>query len=176
MTAIVVTDLHLDERPANEYRWGILEWLKKQIKEHQANYLLILGDVTDKPDGHSAQMTNRLADGLADLADIARVGLVWLEGNHDCKDPATPFFRFVRHHPRIRYVIEARSLSLRLFGDQSTKTLWLPHTRDPQRDLEGWPCREYEYLFLHVTVDGAAGENGTLLSSPVSRNEFKDVK
>jgi UDP-2,3-diacylglucosamine pyrophosphatase LpxH len=56
MKAIITSDLHLTDRPQDEYRWGIFPWLVNQSKELEVENLFILGDLTDFKDKHSAKI------------------------------------------------------------------------------------------------------------------------
>ena len=57
---LVIGDLHLTDQPKDAYRFGIFKWIKKQIEKHQPEYTVILGDLTDKKDKHSAGLVNRI--------------------------------------------------------------------------------------------------------------------
>jgi DNA repair exonuclease SbcCD nuclease subunit len=155
MKALVTADIHLTDKPQDEYRWGLLPWLGEQAREHQVDLVAILGDLTDAKDRHSAFLVNRFAQELAALArQVERV--VLLKGNHDYIDPEWPFFEFLNAYSFIHFVTRPAEICGQIF---------LPSTRDYERDWkkyrDGFPGSDY--YFCHQTFDGALADNGTVL-------------
>src|SRR5260221_13512060 len=100
MTWIATANLHLDDKPQHSYRWGVFDWLAKQ----KAGGFLILGDLTDEKDKHSATLVNRMVAGIEKLRDQGDVYI--LMGNHDYIDPKYPFFDFLNHMEGVTYLRE----------------------------------------------------------------------
>lgn len=159
MTTIVTADLHLAASPRDEYRWQFIErTLPTMVQEYSARRVLVLGDLTEAKDHHGAALVNRLADAVAALAEAAPVYI--LRGNHDYAAEDAPFFRFLRHAPRVRWINEPERLSLRGLGE----CFFLPHARD----LSSWPDlgAALDWCFCHQTFGGARSESGQLLRGP----------
>jgi hypothetical protein len=152
---ILTSDLHLSDNPRNEYRFQFFEQrLPKIMKQYGGEdaRLLLLGDLTDQKDYHSARLVNRIMDGLTALAQIGPV--VWLRGNHDYdKDAQNPFFAFSRY---------ARNISFINTPTEQDGELYLPHSRNPEIDWRGWQqaCGDVKIIFAHQTFTGAKGNNG----------------
>lgn len=156
MSALLVADLHLTSNARDAYRWRLFPWLKEAIAKHGVTSLIILGDLTEAKDYHSARLVNQIVDALSDLK---REGmLIWLlRGNHDGTDPACPYFRFLRQLPFCRYIDAPYMGPL-----EGRKTLFLPHTKEP----EAWDhalLQDAEVIFMHQTVSGAQSETGISL-------------
>lgn len=175
MTVLVTSDLHITDSPRDEYRWQIFPWLRKQVKKTGAKHVLILGDLTDAKDRHSAYLVNRLVTELIKLTETTEVRL--LRGNHDFIDENHPFFEFLKHwKSNFRYVnqIEEYAIDDGVHGSRNQKTaVFLPCTRHWQeewRSLEqlerlvgDFSKEKKAYIFTHQTFDGALSENGTAL-------------
>lgn len=143
---LITGDIHLTDDPRDEYRWDIFRWLRVQGENRGATHVVILGDVTDRKDKHSAALVNRVFDELNELSD--HFGVRWLKGNHDYDaDPATPFFRWC---PAM--VDQPREEEID--GD---RVLFLPHQRrwKPVQKVAG-----FDWVFLHQTFSGAIASNG----------------
>jgi hypothetical protein len=149
MPTLATADLHVAASPRDAYRWQFLEsTLPRLIAEYVADRVLILGDLTEAKDGHSAALVNRLVDGIAAIAEETPVYI--LKGNHDYIAEGVPFFRHLRHLPRVHWINAPTRLKLRGLGD----CLLLPHTRN----LEDWvdSMREdHDWFFCHQTFGGA---------------------
>ena len=147
---IIITDLHLTDRERDNYRWEFLSWLKLKMVEMGEERLWILGDLTDQKDGHSAKLVNRIVDTLLELASSVTV----LAGNHDYKDPACPFFRFLGNKhlrtEKLRFVSQVAKLPF----DGGT-ALWLPHSRQPANAWQGFTTKDVDVILCHQTYDGA---------------------
>jgi len=155
-----ITDLHLTDNPLDNYRH---EFVSKHFPEmankNRPDGFLILGDLTEEKDRHSAKLVNKVVRALDRLAYIAPV--VVLMGNHDYHDEGHPFFEFLNHVQNIAFIDSVTD------GQELGKTfapfydyLFLPHTRDYKRDWDGFltkPKRfeEYDCVFAHNTFDGA---------------------
>lgn len=163
MNVLLVSDLHLNDNPRDEYRWLLFPRLRKIIREKHVSHLFVLGDLTDEKDRHNARLVNRVVDALSLL--IAEGGKaspleVWLlMGNHDNIDPGCAFFRFLDKMPQLHFV---STPFMRPFDGH--EVLMLPHTRTP---LESWAQIDFmhkaDFIFLHGTMTGAAAESGQLL-------------
>jgi len=152
MTVLVVADTHLTDRPSDEYRWGLLPWLRDRAREHNAQEIIHCGDLTDAKDHHSAKLVNRLFDSLGNLA--VETKFILLRGNHDGLDPKTPFFRFLDGHRAITYFIEPAIHDLSI-----GKATFVPSGTDWQK----YRLHQFPYTFAHATFDGSEAENGRLL-------------
>lgn len=158
MSLLVATDLHLSDRPKDAYRFGLFDFLIEKRREHNASMTLILGDITDEKDEHTALLVNRVVDGFKRLAEEAPV--VIMMGNHDyLADPTNPFFKFLNNMMNIRFVITPRTL----VTNEGSKLLFLPHFNDEQAwdnfRLDTHP----DFVFIHQTVTGAISESGRRL-------------
>lgn len=163
---IATADLHMAASRRDSYRWRFLEeTLPTMVEERRARRVLILGDLTEAKSGHSAELVNRLVDALAALAERAPVYL--LRGNHDFVSEDSPFFRFSRHLPRVRWINEPTELRLRGLGS----CLFLPFSRDPGADWEMARLNAYDWYFCHQAFSGARGENGRTVEG-TSRDIF----
>jgi DNA repair exonuclease SbcCD nuclease subunit len=167
MTILATGDLHLDDNPRNRDRWNIFPWLRDQAKRYEVRTIVLLGDVTDAKDRHSAILVNRLIGELESLSRLAEI--YWVMGNHDRLDENTPFFRFLDRgaqgtdqHP-IHYINKPYREGAYTF---------LPHTRnwsedwksfDELSDSLGADIGRCDYIFCHQTFDGCKAENGTAL-------------
>lgn len=157
MSLLVTSDIHLNDAPLDEYRWGLLPWLAKEARAMKPEAVLILGDLTVAKDKHAAMLVNRLVDGMVDIAREAE--LIILKANHDYYDEEWPFFRFLDNESlNIRFV--SKPLSLKL---DKRDVLLLPHTRDHEKDWAEFTWDDYDLIFCHQTFDGAKAENGTEL-------------
>lgn len=161
---LVTSDLHLTDKDIDSYRWGLFPWLKEQLVTHQVEYMLILGDITDAKDKHSAQLTNRIVESITSLTDTPVKQVICLRGNHDYIDQQTPFFKFLSNIPKVRFVIAPWFLKERLKTGMK-ELLFLPNSRNP---LEDWGSElklfnVQDYIFMHQTVGGSLSENGTPL-------------
>lgn len=156
-SALFTTDLHLTDDPREMYRFGIFDLIGKLVKERQLSYIFILGDLTDKKDNHSSVLVNALTKKLIELATMTEVFI--LRGNHDCIDPALPFFGFFNDIPNLHYFSQPTKIKL-----DDTKILMLPHSRDP---IHEWTFEESlsqaEITFMHQTLEGSISENGMRL-------------
>lgn len=145
--AILTTDLHLTAREDDEYRWSLFETLQDIRDNDGARSLIILGDLTDAKDNHSAALVNRV------VTSIVAVGLptIVLMGNHDYKVIGSPYFEFLNHLEHVRFITEPTMIG---------EWLFLPHSRADR--IPGWSMMRDKpaYCFMHQTIRGAIGENG----------------
>lgn len=118
--------------------------------------IVILGDLTDDKDRHSAWLVNTIVMNLKSLAEKYRVTI--LCGNHDYTDPRFPFFEFINAVEGITFLtlVERRELS--------DGTAWfLPHTHDHMKEWQGCDWNKADWIFAHNTFEGATGESGRKL-------------
>lgn len=143
-------------------------------KQHKADAVFILGDLTENKDFHSAELVNSVVWHFNLLAKICPV--VILQGNHDwLAFPDKAYFKFLQLTDGITWVDVPRfAHELRLPGKvQRTlgRSLFLPHTNDVNRSWGGLNFKGCRYLFTHQTFEGALGDNGHPLGG-VSTDRF----
>lgn len=156
MSIIASADLHLTDKPSDEYRWGLFPFLIKQVRKTGAKFVVLAGDITDAKDKHSAILTNRMVDNLAMLGKEAMV--IILRGNHDYIDEGNPFFGFARHLKNVSFIVKPTLMILTGY-----EVLLLPNTRDYEKDWKGLDFAAPKFIFAHQTFDGCLTENGTRL-------------
>lgn len=152
LPALLISDLHLTAAPSTEYRWSLFPWLVKQIEEHRVRSLLILGDLTDAKDNHSAELVNRVVKALASLTCQVTV----LAGNHDWLKQGQEFFRFLNYLGHVKFIADITEES----DKDGPLVCFLPYSKNPARDWQGRDFSHFQYLFLHQTVKGAVASNG----------------
>ena len=152
MKILITSDLHFSASPRDAYRFVFLqETLPQMIGDHQSALVLILGDLTEATDYHSAQLVNTIVDGLCECAMQCNLDII--PGNHDATDTALPFFRFLGHIPTINWIGTPH------FSQSSgRRILYLPHTHRPWAE----PLPRADYVFAHNTFDGAVSGSHAL--------------
>jgi hypothetical protein len=162
---LLTSDIHLNDKPLDAYRWDLFPWLKEQVRKYKVDTVGILGDLTDAKDRHSAVVTNKLADGVHSLTEDADV--LVLKANHDYIDKEWPFFRFLRNMPRVDYISEPTALPGNILA--------LPHTNDYEKDWAEFDFTKYWLILCHQTFSGARSENDTQLRG-VPPSVFAGIK
>jgi len=158
---IGTTDLHLTDLKLDDYRFEFIEkHFIDEIRNSKAavDGVVILGDLTEEKDRHSARLVNRVVNALDAISRLAPTLI--LMGNHDYHDEGHPFFGFVSHIENLRFidsVTEGRKLGAP-FSKAFGHYLFLPHTRNYKAEWasyikNGWG--DYDCIFAHNTFDGA---------------------
>ena len=165
MTCILISDIHLSEKPEYSYRFSIFDWLLKQCAKYKATHIFFLGDLTDSKDHFPGWFVNKCIDSISKITD-AGIKFGWLYGNHDGLTSDSAFFKFIeKHSDNIRYYTEPT-----IDDTFYSKTIvWLPHSRDIsayQLDPDDVACADY--VFLHGAVAGCKAANGQVMSGIVS--------
>ena len=159
MRAIITSDLHLTDRPADEYRWRIFGQLLELSKKHALDELWILGDITEFKDYHSSRLVNRFVDTLHWTRKMSRLNFVHIvKGNHDGLDPNTPYFGFVGKLGWCHFHKEPTVLD-----SGRDRIAVLPHSRTLEEDWARLDVADATHIFLHATFDGARAETGAKL-------------
>lgn len=156
----LISDLHLSNKPSEEYRFAFLTKHFPEIMRRKGEHpdaIVILGDLTQEKDYHAAEFVNRVVSVIHRLSQIAPV--ITLMGNHDYANEGKVFFEFLKYLPNI-YFIDKPLLMLGREVAQPlrkifAKTLFLPHTRNYERDWEGISMRGWQTIFAHNTFTGA---------------------
>ena len=168
MKAIFVSDLHLTDRPLDEYRWKIFDQLEELCIKHAAKTIYILGDLCEHKDFHSSRLVNRITDSLSQLAQGREVHI--LKGNHDGLEPTRPYFLFLNKIPAVSFYAAPVWLK-----QEKDIVLLLPHTRQPEEDWRGIDLHKATHIFIHGTVHGAVSESGQVLQG-IDIGLFKGLK
>lgn len=141
---LVTADLHLSDNERDRHRHHfVANELPTLIAETRADHLLVLGDLTEEKDRHSAKLVNEVVSLLTMLGKICPVTV--LMGNHDYLDRSHPFFRFLRRIRSINWVDKPTIMD---------DAIYLPHTDDWERDWKGLDLRG-KRVYTHNTFDGA---------------------
>ena len=168
MSALITSDLHLTDKPQDEYRWGLFSFLHDYAYMHPINKILLLGDTTDAKDKHSSKLVNRVVKNIIRLSEVVEEVLI-LRGNHDYIDPSLPYFEFLNNIEGIKFIVEPYEFEL-----AKKKCLAVPNM--PQfSDIK--LDNKYDYLFCHQTFTGAIAEAGTKMEGvPLSMLDGWDGK
>ena len=169
---LLISDLHFTDKAADAYRFEIFDWVRRHYKRTRDKNLLILGDLTDSKDHHSAALVNRIVNGLLMLTDLGMEVFV-LKGNHDYIDPLTPYFKFIDNFEYVTYITSPKAMLI-----EGNVCLFLPHSRNP---IEDWKksklVREYttsaEYVFMHESVLGSVTSSGYEMEVGLPPSYFK---
>lgn len=154
MSYFLIGDLHLTDRPRDDYRFGIFDWIKEQQEIHQPVATFLMGDLTDQKDRHSSALVNRIVEGLSSIRPIFVI-----KGNHDYTDPENPFFGFLNLVEDIFFISNPE---LVLGG-----VAIIPHVRDEEllvANCKTFRADKPDLLLLHNTMQGAIAETGTPLT------------
>jgi DNA repair exonuclease SbcCD nuclease subunit len=140
------------------------------LERRKPDALVILGDLTEDKDRHSANLVNMIVRELSEMASVVPIAI--LMGNHDYLNEGHPFFAFVRHIPNIEWIGKI-STGAMLKGPKFRSIfdgcLFLPHTRNHERDWAdlinpgkasaetafGLRFDQYRVVFAHNTFNGA---------------------
>lgn len=166
---LITADLHLTNRPVDDYRWEIFPWLETRAIKHKADGVCILGDLTDLKDNHGAFLVNRLARAIRRLAAIAPVHI--LAGNHDYADPAHPFFNFLNGMEGVYFYTVPKLMAV-----AGAKIMFLPHTRKWRGAWDHGRFPKADFIFLHQPLIGARGENGQALTEGAPPSLFAPAR
>lgn len=169
MSMIITSDIHMNDKPTDAYRWELFPWLETQAHNLKVSDIIILGDYTDAKDRHSAKLVNKMADNLAELSQNFIVHL--LIANHDYIDPEFPFWDFCQYQRNVRVYREPEEVMLK----DKVKVIFLPSSKNPLEDWKGIDFSEFHYIFCHQTFSGALGQNGTVLQG-VPKDIFGKTK
>lgn len=151
---LLLTDLHWTDKPQDEYRWPLVDWVVSQIAMHKVDHVFCLGDITDAKNNHSATLVNRVVKAFARIAKRARVTII--KGNHDYIDPDNPYFGFLNWIPGVDFVVHPVTDAL----IDGKHFMFLPHTRQPELTWKSLDFGKSDYIFMHQTVGGALASNG----------------
>lgn len=165
---LLVTDLHLDDNPDNDYRWNVWEHILQAVIQHRIERVFILGDWVDRKDRFSAAFINRLMTHVYGLA--GRVFLIVLRGNHDSAMNPPSYFDFLAS-PIENFMYVTAPLAL-----HGEPLLLLPFTKTPKEDWSHLNLENYKAAFMHATVTGARVENGMVMENsnfPVLPQQLK---
>lgn len=137
------------------YRFEIFPWLAEQCRLEKVKTLLILGDLTDAKDNHSAELVNKIVAVFRMLSELGIIIKI-LAGNHDWLREGHQFFKFLDVIPGVQFI------STPTEDDEFTGPLsfFLPYSKNPAKDWAGMDFSHYDYLFMHQTVKGARSSNG----------------
>jgi len=155
MAFIVTADIHQTDLPRDSHRWRLFEFLIEQADKYKAD-IAICGDLTDAKDRHSARLTNDMALAFEAMAADHVVHII--PGNHDGIDLANPFFEFARMIEGVHFYMEPELVPLSI-----GKCLFLPHSKQPEKDWASLDFSKPDWIFCHQTFQGAVGENGFIL-------------
>jgi len=158
LPALLVSDLHLVDDVSCEYRWGLFPWLYRVCKDLKIRTVLILGDLTDAKDNHSAELTNRVVKAIKGFPDHIQINI--LVGNHDWLKAGHEFFRFLNVIPNVKFITSPQEDQEVGGGPRSVSAFYLPYSKNPIKDWEGLDFSHYDYLFMHQTISGAISSNG----------------
>ncbi len=164
LDALVISDLHLTEHPNDEYRWEVFNQIRELQEEFKARDLFIMGDVTDKKDRHPAKLNNRIADELARMGNVFE-NVIILMGNHDYKTPNHPYLEYLNK-------LETGNIFWISKPTQLGRTLWLPHTHQPEEDWKDLDWNGVEYVFLHQPFFGFRTPQGMAIEQGCTREVF----
>lgn len=154
MPVIITSDLHFSDNPRDDYRHVFVDFLVDQLKRKKASRLLILGDLTEEKDRHSAWLVNTVADHMVRLSDECPV--IILRGNHDALDPSTPFYEFLDYIEDIEWINTPTVVDV----DDLGKCLFLPHTSNYKKDWKDLDFKSPDLIFAHNTFSGTRSESG----------------
>lgn len=173
MKTLLISDLHFTTKPLDDYRWALFDKVNDLIKSEKIEEIMILGDLTDAKDNHSAILVNKIVDGIASWArQVEKIRI--LRGNHDGINEDWPYFEFLSRvesdsdYPKIDYYAS-------IYTPVNEPYIFLPHTKDPEKD---WKKLDFtnKVVFAHVSVDGAVYETGMSGKSPVKPEIFDKAK
>lgn len=174
MTILAVADLHLTDKADDEYRFAFLEKaLPREMERVGATVLLILGDLTEAKDLHSGALVNRIMNALRKLS--TRCPIVILMGNHDYANEGEPFFAFSRFMRDVHFISKVAEGRKMAYLPALKECLFLPHSRNPERDWEGLDFTSYNYVFAHQTFQDADAGFGRRLDG-YSTERFNGVR
>lgn len=157
---IITADLHLTDNPRDAYRHEFMKKLATIVREKKADGVVIIGDLTEEKDRHSAWLTNKVVDHMNALG----VPLLFIRGNHDGVTADESFFAFLDRIPNMTWV--DRPMTMESVGGLwysklgKKKGLVLPHTRDYKEDWKKFRLEDYRVIFAHNTFKGAHGGFG----------------
>ncbi len=157
MSVLITADLHLGDNRRDDYRHDFVQYeLPKMLEENEAERLLILGDLTDaKTNRQKTELVNDVVEHIAYLAKICPITI--LQGNHDYLHPEHPFFGFLDRLKNVTWINKPIRLPIPELGGQCC--LFLPHTRNYQRDWKGFDFVA-DWIFAHNTFTGAYARAG----------------
>lgn len=156
---ILVSDIHLSDKPEDEYRWSVFDHIYRTAKEHNDFTISILGDVTEKKDKHSSALVNRFVKQLKPPKKLQPWYWHILCGNHDQPLKGPAFWEFLNEMDNVRFY---STPFLSLDG-----VMFLPHSTNPSGSWTDYLAAQIlniDCLLLHQTVDGVIGDNGHRLS------------
>jgi DNA repair exonuclease SbcCD ATPase subunit/DNA repair exonuclease SbcCD nuclease subunit len=143
---LLTGDWHLDDLPANEYRWRIFNFIEDAFCREPVKKIIIAGDLSDQKDRHSSILVNRV---VSELTKITRfVPIIFLPGNHDRPLEGPPFWEFLGHLDRLEFVDRPKLID---------RALFLPHRANPKEEWEGFDDlkKRAVAIVMHQTVSGA---------------------
>lgn len=156
---LLTSDWHLDDNPANDYRWDVFKHLSQWAEQSKDNNLIYhLGDLTDRKDRHSAALVNRMTTELKKLTDVGNTVQI-LMGNHDKPINGTPFWQFLSEmSDQLNFITSPQSMP-------RAKLALLPYADDPATAWDHIDFAQFKTVFMHQTVTGAKGNNGIVLEN-----------
>ena len=158
MIRLVVGDLHLSADPRERYRLDFaLNEIPKLDDTYKPDQIILLGDLCHEKDNHPASLVNEIVDLFARLAK--QVEIIILQGNHDFSHVGHPYFQFLKNIKGITWVGRPTVIAGSLF---------LPHTRDYNRDWAKVDFRGHDFIFAHNIFTGAAAGGQKLSGIPVN--------
>jgi hypothetical protein len=163
MPALITADLHLSDNPRDEYRFTALSTIRNIAKAEKVSRVIVLGDLTEAKDKHGARLVNRIVNEFDKLATVCDVMI--LKGNHDYVVEDDPFFAFLSRIPDISFINNPTEFPIKGLGH----CLFLPHTRDWQRDWSGIELTGNDWVFAHNTFEGADVGGRTMPGIPVEQ-------
>lgn len=176
MTVLVSADWHFSDNPRDDYRHRFQSWLRKLVKEQDVDAVLMLGDLTEEKDRHSAWLVNKVVEHIDRLSELCPV--VLLQGNHDAIDPDWPFYRFLERLDQVRWVntpTDGQDLNIPALSKLG-HTLFLPNAANPEKDWAQFDMGDYDWVFTHMTFNGADVGHGHKLSGLSTSFFPKDVE
>lgn len=172
---LLISDLHLTDKTRDEYRWSIFDFVLEHYEKNDDKNLVILGDLTDSKDHHSAILVNKIIWSLQELVEKG-MEIFILKGNHDYIDPDLPFFQFLEEFRYINYIKNPH-----LWLIQGERCLFLPHTRNP---IDEWATdkvvaehkKQCELVFIHQSVIGSVTSNGYTMEKGLRPKYFDQFR
>ena len=171
MLILLTSDIHMDNKDKNEYRWELFPWIQSICTSKHVDYVIIGGDIFHEKDYHPAALVNRFVDNLVETLKYTK-RILMIKGNHDMIEQTNPYLRWINHVAGINFFVKPELMQI---GDKNW--LFLPWDPDPKTN---WAKLDKEfsmadYIICHQTFDGTTIEGGRQLSG-IDQKIFNNTK